>query len=558
MITFDDEKNEKKLTEIKHKEAEDLAEILSKKYGISYTDLSVVPVSVEALLMVPEETARKAGLAAFGLTAQNISVGVLTPNNENVAPILEDLKKRKYNVVVFMVTQDSLDNAWQRYSEVSHTEVSEQGVIDVNEEELVELMDNIKSVNDIHSKIEETINKKDIKNISKILEIIIAGALATKASDIHLEPEKEEVRFRLRLDGVLQNIANLDNHIYLLLLSRIKIVSGLKLNIKKQAQDGRFSIRIGSNQIEIRTSVIPGAYAESIVLRVLNPKSVSLELKKLGVDDFLMKILMDEIEKPHGMLLNTGPTGSGKTTTLYSFLSQVNKPGVKIITIEDPIEYRLVGITQTQAKKGYSFADGLRSAMRQDPDIIMVGEIRDQETAKIAVQSSLTGHMVFSTLHTNTAAGAVPRLIDLGADAKILGDAITVVMAQRLIRRLCTHCMQKDEPSAEDLEIIKKIVDSMPKLYKDAVDFEHANFKKAVGCDKCNNTGYSGREGIFEIVLVDAEVSKAILNAPSEADIWEASKHQGLPRMKEHGIVKAIAGITSIEEVKRVVDLKEE
>ncbi len=558
MITFDDEKNEKKLTEIKHKEAEDLAEILSKKYGISYTDLSVVPVSVEALLMVPEETARKAGLAAFGLTAQNISVGVLTPNNENVAPILEDLKKRKYNVVVFMVTQDSLDNAWQRYSEVSHTEVSEQGVIDVNEEELVELMDNIKSVNDIHSKIEEKINKKDIKNISKILEIIIAGALATKASDIHLEPEKEEVRFRLRLDGVLQNIANLDNHIYLLLLSRIKIVSGLKLNIKKQAQDGRFSIRIGSNQIEIRTSVIPGAYAESIVLRVLNPKSVSLELKKLGVDDFLMKILMDEIEKPHGMLLNTGPTGSGKTTTLYSFLSQVNKPGVKIITIEDPIEYRLVGITQTQAKKGYSFADGLRSAMRQDPDIIMVGEIRDQETAKIAVQSSLTGHMVFSTLHTNTAAGAVPRLIDLGADAKILGDAITVVMAQRLIRRLCTHCMQKDEPSAEDLEIIKKIVDSMPKLYKDAVDFEHANFKKAVGCDKCNNTGYSGREGIFEIVLVDAEVSKAILNAPSEADIWEASKHQGLPRMKEHGIVKAIAGITSIEEVKRVVDLKEE
>jgi type IV pilus assembly protein PilB len=296
--------------------------------------------------------------------------------------------------------------------------------------------------------------QKQSYKISRLLEIIIAGALALKASDVHIEPEEKFVRIRYRLDGVLTDILHFDKETFRLLLSRIKLLSGMKLNLTG-AQDGRYSIILENTEIEIRTSILPSAYDESIVMRVLNPTSISVPLESLGIPRKLLSVLLKEIDKPEGMILTTGPTGSGKTTTLYAFLRKVYTPEIKVITIENPIEYHLEGIVQTQVNtdKGYTFLEGLRSALRQDPDIIMVGEIRDRETAEIAVNSALTGHLVFSTLHTNNAAGTFPRLIDLGVNPKVITSALSVSMAQRLVRKLCPECMKKIKLKVE----IKKL-----------------------------------------------------------------------------------------------------
>src|SRR3989344_6057349 len=272
--------------------------------------------------------------------------------------------------------------------------------------------------------------------ISRLLEIILAGAIAIKASDIHIEPEKERGRLRFRLDGILQDVGFFGSDIYHLINSRIKLLSGMKLT-SKIAQDGRFSISEGDVEISIRSSLIPGSYAEAIVMRLLDPKSIQVDLEELGIEPYLFGIVQEEIIKPNGLILVTGPTGSGKTTTLYAFLRKIYSPEINIITIEDPVEYHLIGITQTQInlERGYTFPEGLRSALRQDPDVIMVGEMRDGETAEIAVQSALTGHMVFSTLHTNNAAGVIPRLIDLGVNPKILVSALSFSSAQVLARK---------------------------------------------------------------------------------------------------------------------------
>ena len=291
-----------------------------------------------------------------------------------------------------------------------------------------------------------------------MLEIILAGALSADASDIHIEPQEKQVRLRFRLDGVLHDILLFDYKIYNLILSRIKLVSGLKLNIHNQAQDGRFSIKINEGATEVRTSVIPEAYGESIVLRILNPKSISISFDALGIDKDLMNILEKELKKPNGMILTTGPTGSGKTTTLYAFLRKIYTPETKIITLEDPVEYHLPNIVQTQVEEsiGYSFSAGLRSVLRQDPDIIMVGEIRDLETAKTAINSALTGHLVLSTLHTNNAAGTIPRLVDLGVNPASIAPAVNISMAQRLVRKLCGKCKEKQPASESESATIKK------------------------------------------------------------------------------------------------------
>ena len=384
----------------------------------------------------------------------------------------------------------------------------------------------------------------------------MAGALVTEASDIHIEPEEDYVRLRYRLDGVLMDILNFNQIIYALLLSRIKLISGLKLNIKNEAQDGRFSVKTKDADIEIRTSVLPGAYNESIVLRILNPKTISVPMEELGIEPKLLNILSREIKKPNGMILTTGPTGSGKTTTLYAFLKKIHSPDIKIITIEDPIEYHLPGIVQTQvnSEKKYTFLSGLRSALRQDPDIIMIGEIRDGETAEIAINSALTGHLVFSTLHTNTAAGAFPRLMDLNINPKVISSAINITIAQRLIRKLCSQC--KKERPIEETE--KKIFDKILESVSDKSYLENLQRNvvwQPVGCDKCNKTGYKGRVGIFEAILIDESVENIIQENPSEREIKKATAHQGMLDMKQDGVIKILNGLTSLSELQRVIDL---
>jgi type II secretory ATPase GspE/PulE/Tfp pilus assembly ATPase PilB-like protein len=369
-------------------------------------------------------------------------------------------------------------------------------------------------------------------------------------------PEELYARLRYRLDGMLTDIISLDPSTYALLLSRIKLLSNLKLNTKGKAQDGRFTIRVNDTEIEIRTSLLPGAYNDTIVLRILNPDAISVPLDQLGIHPRLLKVLEHQISKPNGMILNTGPTGSGKTTTLYAFLKKIHSSDIKIITIENPIEYHLPGIVQTQTdtEKGYTFLEGLRSALRQDPDVIMVGEIRDNETAEIAVNAALTGHLVFSTLHTNNAAGTFPRLIDLGVNSKVITSSLSIAMAQRLVRTLCKDCKTETEISAADKKTIDTVLATITdKTYLDGV--QTTKIWKAVGCDKCHNTGYRGRIGIFEAIITDANIENVIEMNPSEREIKKAAESQNMLDMTQDGVLKVLAGTTTLDELGRVVDM---
>jgi type II secretory ATPase GspE/PulE/Tfp pilus assembly ATPase PilB-like protein len=387
------------------------------------------------------------------------------------------------------------------------------------------------------------------KEISKILNVILVGSIKLNASDIHIEPKENEAKLRIRLDGILQDVLVFDLKIYEALLSRIKLLSGMKLNISDRPQDGRFTVLAEKTTIEIRSSTLPAEWGESIVMRILNPKAL-ISLGELGLREDLLKIFKGEIKKPNGMIIVTGPTGSGKTTTLYAILKEIQSPELKIITIEDPIEYHLEGITQTQVdpKSGYDFANGLRAIVRQDPDVILVGEIRDLETAQIAIQAALTGHLVLTTLHTNDAAGTVARLIALGEKPVNIAPAINMAVAQRLVRKVCKKCAILDRPSDEEFEKIKEGLKNLNiKISKDL------KIKKAKGCEDCNFTGYRGRTGIFEAFLVDDEMEKFILTSPSISELREMAKKKGMVTMYQDGLLKVIEGITTIEEVERVV-----
>jgi len=409
-----------------------------------------------------------------------------------------------------------------------------------------------KKINNISSfkeKIEEFLPKR----VTDILEILLGGAINLEASDLHIEPKEDKARLRTRIDGLLQDVMIFDLEIYRKLLNRIKLLSGIKLNITDRPQDGRFSILINKSSIEIRVSTLPAEYGESIVLRILNPKSL-IELEGLGLRKDLLKILNKEIRRPNGMIIVTGPTGSGKTTSLYALLKKIQKPEIKIITIEDPIEYHLKGISQTQVDpaKGYDFASGLKSIMRQDPDVILVGEIRDLETVKTALQAALTGHLVLTTLHTNDAAGTVARLISLGAKTVNIGPAINVAVAQRLIRKICEKCSQFEKIPPSILEELKKTLRGIPKGIKIPKLKVGLKIPKTVGCKDCNFTGYRGRIGIFEIFLVDEEIERFILENPSISALRKIAIKKGMLTVRQDGLLKVLEGKTTIEEVERV------
>ena len=556
MALLNDDKNKEQIDSMRKSEAEDLAKLLSQKYNLPYLDLSRMTIDIDALKVLTEEEARLGKLAVFQKTGRKLQVAIESPNPGTTQRILKNLQEKGYKINTFLVSEESLARAWKRYGEVPEYEEARRGVIDVSSEKLDEFLKKTSTTEELKNLFVSSVTTQKNRKISEVLEIILAGALSADASDVHIEPQEKQVRLRFRLDGVLHDILLFDYKIYNLLLSRIKLVSGLKLNVRNQAQDGRFSIKVKEEEIAVRTSIIPEAYGESVVLRILNPKSIAITFEELGINKDLMNILEKELNKPNGMILTTGPTGSGKTTTLYAFLRKIYAPGSKIISLEDPVEYHLPNIVQTQVEEaiGYSFSAGLRSILRQDPDIIMVGEIRDLETAKTAINSALTGHLVLSTLHTNNAAGTIPRLIDLGVNPTSIAPAVNISMAQRLTRKLCDKCKEKQPASESEAAIIKKIIATFPENISQP-DTGKIFVWKAKGCKFCNNLGYKGRIGVYEAILIDEEVEPLILLNPTETEILKKSEKQGILNMKQDGILKVINGITSLDELQRVIEL---
>ncbi len=555
-MTFDERRQDEQVKALHGREEEELAATLASHYGVPYLDLSAHPINIDSLRLIKEVDARAAEVAVFNATDKKVQIAVLSPGSDKVKSAVAEIASHGYEPEVFMVSHKSLEKVWDRYKDLSYSFETKSGALDISNDDILGMTSSVKSLSDVKKLIEDVLTLKKSYRISRILEIILAGSISLKASDIHLEPEDDKVRLRYRLDGVLTDILFFDKETFTLLLSRIKLVSELKLNVSASAQDGRFSIKLGAQEIEVRTSLLPGPNGESVVLRVLNPDSITVDVGMLGIHPKLLARIEAQIKKPNGLILTTGPTGSGKTTTLYAFLKKIYSPEIKVITIENPIEYHLAGIVQTQTdtERHYTFAEGLRSALRQDPDVIMVGEIRDNETAEVAVNAALTGHLVFSTLHTNNAAGAFPRLLDLGVNYKVVSSALNISIAQRLVRTLCEACKKEKPLAGADKEKVERVLSGITDpSYLEALQRDHV--WEAVGCPVCNNTGYKGRVGIYEAILMDEKIEKAVLENPSERDIREAAKSQGLLTLAQDGVVKALEGKTTLEELDRMIDL---
>ncbi|MEK7608551.1 MAG: GspE/PulE family protein [Patescibacteria group bacterium] len=541
-----------KLTDI-HRQAEERdAERRAKDRKTPYVDVRKLPVSIDAVKFISEEDARKAYIAAVQMGTSELAVIVYDPLLEETKKVIGELEKKNYHAKMFVVSKSGLAQVWRMYEFIPPEAKEITGKVEITKKRLEELLAKLTTIETVKKEIEGF----DFGHLSttNLIEAILAGAMANRTSDIHFEAEEKTARIRFRIDGLLHDVVSaLPAKNYESLVSRVKLFSGLKINIHGEAQDGRFTIKLENKEIEMRVSIIPSEFGETVVMRILDPAAIMTDLEHLGLRADDLALVDEELRRPNGLILNTGPTGSGKTTTLYAFLRKLVNPETKIITIEDPIEYRVAGVeqTQTNTEVGYTFADGLRAIVRQDPDVILVGEIRDFETANIALQASLTGHMVFSTLHTNSAVGAVPRLVDLGVKAESIGPALSLIIAQRLVRVLCENC-KKAVPTPSDLK--KKIESFFEKLPSrvDRAPYETIKMFFPVGCEKCNMLGYKGRRGIFEFLRCGTEFQELVLSSSSEVGLRKFAKKQEMVSMQEDGVLKTLLGITTFEEVESV------
>lgn len=522
------------------------------KSGLSYIELATVPVEADALDLIPEARAKTARVAAIEYKNKNVVLAVCDPDESAAREVIQELETGGLKVKIVIVSLTGLQHAWESYKFVVPKTAPITGRIDIDKERIESLKKKLVAPESVRAEIQSF----DFKKLptAQVLEIVLAGALANRVSDIHFEPAKEEVKLRYRIDGDLHDVmTDLGKPIYGHLASRIKLLANLKLNVRDQAQDGRISIGLGGKDIELRVAVAPSEFGEVIVMRVLDPEAISLGLTELGLRKDDLEIIKKELNRPNGMILNTGPTGSGKTTTLYAFLKDKYTPEIKIITIEDPIEYHLPGIEQTQVdpKANYTFVNGLRSLMRQDPDVILIGEVRDKETATIAIQAALTGHLVFSTVHANQAAGAIPRLVDLGVKPTSIGPALNLIIAQRLVKRLCLKCKTPEPADAAKKAKLEKLVKALPERV-DVKGYTKFELYQPKGCKECGNSGYRGRIAIYELLQITKEVEKLMNQKGGEIEIQEFALRQGMVTMQQDGVLKALEGVTTLEEVEKI------
>jgi len=458
-------------------------------------------------------------------------------------------ERTKANSQVYMVSEQSLSYALSLYAKLPKIRPPTKGVA-LTEEDLKKFGEEFHSFEELQSRLKGV-------SVTDVVTLLVAASIQSKSSDVHIEAEEKEIVVRFRIDGVLHVVVQLPKTDWARIVSRLKLLSSLKLNVTDRPQDGRFTISAKAGNVDVRVSTIPTAYGESIVMRLLRSTAVGLKFDDLGIRGRAFDQLRREVDRPNGMIMTTGPTGSGKTTTLYAILNKLNDSETKIITLEDPIEYKLAGIAQSQidASKNYTFASGLRSILRQDPDIVMVGEIRDLETAEIAVQAALTGHLVLSTIHTNSAAGAIPRFLAVGTKPFLLAPALNAIIGQRLVRKIHEECKEEVKLDEETLTRVKEILGGIPKDSEYKVDLEKMKFYHGKGCAKCFDLGYKGRIGIYEIMTMNKEIEEVILSGKvSEYSMQEIAVKYGMITMVQDGLLKALDGITSVEEVFSVAE----
>ncbi|HNP74944.1 MAG TPA: ATPase, T2SS/T4P/T4SS family [bacterium] len=522
-----------------------LYETAAKYYDLPFIELKNKTIRKDILEIVPEITAQAHQTVAFDKNKKELLVATLDISNIELFDFLG--KKTQLEIKIHITSPKDIQEVLKQYHKglsAEFEEMEKDSQADENEKP-----ENLKTL------------AQDLP-IVRIVDTLLEYAILEKASDIHIEPSEKEVTVRYRIDGVLRNVMTLPKNTHAGVVARIKILSSLKLDEHRLPQDGRFKIKTDTYQVSFRVSILPTFDGEKVVMRLLPEQNNQLSLEQLGLQKQSLEIVRRNIEKPHGMILVTGPTGSGKTTTLYTILAALNKPAVNISTIEDPIEYRMNGITQSQIqpKIGFTFATGLRALLRQDPDIIMVGEIRDTETAEIAINAAMTGHLVLSTLHTNDAVTTIPRFIDMKIPTFLIASTVNVIVAQRLVRKICKNCI-------ESFNLDKKTIDeleqqfNLKKMEKNLSDHGYLDKKQTIesilfyrgkGCQQCDNTGYKGRLGIYETLEVDEEISQMIVQKASRDELAQKATDKGMMTLLQDGFIKAKNGITTIEEVLRV------
>ncbi len=537
-----------KITEIALREHERQAQARAARLGLPYVNLVGFAISPEALVLLSEDEARAAQTVPIFYQESDLRLAAVDPSQPEVTALAQRLADAHHlAVALYLVSPHSLATALKLYAALPKFRAVVAGV-QITAEEFLRWQREITSFRELQAKIQGV-------SLTDLVTVLVSAAIAARVSDIHIEAEERDLKVRFRIDGLLHDVATIDRQNWPRIIARIKLLSHLKINVTDKPQDGRFTIFLPEEKIDVRVSCLPTTYGESVVMRLLLSSAVALTFEKLGLRGRAYEDLLQEIAKPNGMIITTGPTGSGKTTTLYAVLTKLNTPRTKIITIEDPIEYRVTGITQSQVDpgRGYTFATGLRSILRQDPDIVMVGEIRDLETADISMNAALTGHLVFSTLHTNDASGAVPRFLAMNVKPFLLAPALNAMIGQRLVRRLCERCKQPWQPDAKLLARVSAILEKIPEHAGARMETKKLTFYRAPGCAACQHLGYWGRVGIFEIMTMNQEVEELILSGHvSEYDMLRVAIKHGMVTMLQDGLLKAADGITSLDEVFRV------
>ena len=539
---------------------EDLTKLIGDYIGVPFVRIEPKDIPEDVLKRIPEHIARQYNVVLFEKNEDDsLSLAMEDPDDVQALNFIQ--KEIGYNTKVFLATKSNILDCLENYRGNINAELDE--VIAVQKDASAE---------------DQNVSQDDFAEnspIAQTVNLLLEYAIKSNASDIHIEPREDYVQVRYRIDGVLKEVNKLPRNVHGALVSRIKILSNLKIDERRVPQDGRFKIKVSGKQYALRVSTLPIADGEKVVMRILDESNQAVKLDQLGYWGLSLATVKDAMTQPNGMILVTGPTGSGKSTSLFSVLSELNTPDVNISTIEDPVEYKIPGVNQTQtnAKAGMTFASGLRALLRQDPNIIMVGEIRDGETANLGVQAALTGHLVFSTLHTNNAATCLPRLLDMGIEPFLIASTVKAVIGQRLVRRLCMNCRQEYTPNEEEIkyitemfkintESIKKIHNLEEQAFEDKIGgdtpmgstdsgIEHLWKPNPEGCDECGHNGFKGRVGIYEVLGISIPIQKMITANATSNDIQDQAISEGMVTMQMDGLIKSLRGITTVDEVLR-------